>query len=111
MDKITKNFEHDIAKLTINTEIYSIKAIINAAYNFNKDCYLYNEKISDSLIETRLKLKANSSLSLEKLSDEFCNELINQQIRLNIEKEYGHIRDLIFKKAFSPIDNEQNLNS
>jgi His-Xaa-Ser system protein HxsD len=35
----------------------------------------------------------------------FMNELIDQQLRLDLEKRYGAIRRLIVQQAFAPLDN------
>ena len=42
--------------------------------------------------------------NFEEIAKNFCNELIDQQVRINVEKEFGNIRDAIVKKAFSSID-------
>jgi His-Xaa-Ser system protein HxsD len=38
---------------------------------------------------------------------EFENLLIDQQIRIETEKQFGHIRNLIMKKAFAPVTEKQ----
>ena len=35
----------------------------------------------------------------------FSNEVIDQQLRLDLEKRYGQVRELIIKHAFSPLEN------
>ena len=37
------------------------------------------------------------------LLDDFCNEVLDQQVRLDIEKRYGSLRDAIVKHAFQPL--------
>ena len=44
-------------------------------------------------------------LNLKKTAEQFCNEAIDQQLRLDIEKKYGNVRELIVRHAFSPIKN------
>ena len=34
---------------------------------------------------------------------QFCNELIDQQIRYNTNAQFGHIRDMIVQEAFKPV--------
>ena len=34
---------------------------------------------------------------------QFCNELIDQQVRYNTNIQFGHIRDLIVEEAFKPV--------
>ena len=39
------------------------------------------------------------------IENKFMNELIDQQVRLDLEKRYGPIRRLIVQQAFAPLDN------
>lgn len=32
-----------------------------------------------------------------------CNDFIDQQVRIDTEKQFGHIRDLIVEEAFKPV--------
>ena len=98
-----KKIDNDTVLLEINNNLYDVQAIINATYKFTNKCYIHNKPISDAVIGVYFKAKENTIVSLEKIADEFCNELIDQQVRLNIEKECGSIRNEIVKKAFSPI--------
>ena len=104
MKEIIEHVDNGRILLEINKNIYDAYAITNASYKFTDRCYIYQEPISDNIIGVYFKSKENANVSLERMADEFCNELIDQQIRLNIEKEYGHIRNEIVKKAFSPIE-------
>jgi len=40
---------------------------------------------------------------LEEDAKVFCNEVLDQQVRLDLEKRYGKIRELIVRQAFSPV--------
>ena len=39
----------------------------------------------------------------ENIVKQFCNDLIDQQLREFTMEEYGHIRDLIVEEAFKPV--------
>ena len=104
MKEIIKHFDDGRILLEIDKNIYDTRAVANASYRFTDRCYIYQEPISDNIMGVYFKSKEDTNVLLEKMADEFCNELIDQQIRLNIEKEYGHIRNEIVKKAFSPIE-------
>ena len=45
-----------------------------------------------------------NNLVSDKTGREFCNELIDQQVRYNTNLQFGHIRDLIVKEAFKPVN-------
>lgn len=46
--------------------------------------------------------KDNSKVT-EVIPKQFCNELIDQQIRYNTNVQFGHIRDMIVQEAFKPV--------
>lgn len=37
---------------------------------------------------------------------QFCNELIDQQLRHNVNEQFGHIRDMIVEEAFRPVNSK-----
>ena len=39
----------------------------------------------------------------ENIVKQFCNDLIDQQLREFTTEKYGHIRDLIVEEAFKPV--------
>lgn len=39
----------------------------------------------------------------EDIPKQFCNELIDQQLRHNVNVQFGHIRDMIVEEAFKPV--------
>jgi His-Xaa-Ser system protein HxsD len=86
-----------------DTNVYSIEAINSTCHKFSTQCYLNTQSFSDKVIGIYFKHKDREG-NLYKIIDEFCNELTDQQVRYDIEKEFGFIRDEIVRKAFSPID-------
>ena len=38
------------------------------------------------------------------VAEDFCNEVLDQQVRLDLEKRYGNIRELVIRHAFAPIE-------
>lgn len=103
MKEIIKHIDGNRLLLEVDKTIYDEKAILKAAYKFTDMCYVHQESASESIINVYFKAKDNNNIALDKMANEFCSELIDQQIRFNVEKEYGSIRDMIVKKAFSPI--------
>jgi len=52
------------------------------------------------------KRKADRAPDFESLEEDartFCNEVLDQQVRLDLEARYGNIRELIVRQAFSPV--------
>ena len=103
MKEIIKQIDDGRLLLEVDKNIYDVKAILNATHKFADRCYVHQESASENTIRIYFKAKEDSNVPLDRIANDFCNELIDQQIRLNVEKEYGNIRDEIVKKAFSPI--------
>jgi His-Xaa-Ser system protein HxsD len=107
MSGISKRIQDGVLILEVYTEIYQKEAILFAAHKFIDRFYVDIEPSSEKCIKVSFRPK-NKDIQFENFASEFCNELLDQQVRLNIEKSYGNIRDLIVKQAFQPVENIQN---
>jgi len=107
MNGIFKRFENNTLTLEVDKELYQKEAILFAAHKFIDRCYVDINPSSEKCVNVSFRPK-DKNLKLGDFALEFCNELLDQQVRLNIEKNYGNIRDLIVKQAFQPIENIQN---
>ena len=102
-DKI-KHIDNGKLLLELNNKIYSVDAITHTSYKFTDKCYIRIESVAEDILGVYFTAKTEDGNNLEEIINNFCNELIDQQVRINVEKEFGNIRDLIVKKAFSLID-------
>jgi His-Xaa-Ser system protein HxsD len=107
MNGIFKRLQNDVLTLEVNKELYQKEVILLVAHKFIDRCYITIEPSTEKCINVLFRPK-NENLQLDNLALEFCNELLDQQVRLNVEKSYGNIRDLIVKQAFWPVENIQN---
>lgn len=96
---MTENYKN----IEIDILLYTKEAVMNTMYKFTDKFYVKAEPISDSKISVIFTAKDNSSVT-EETVNQFFNELIDQQIRINVEKEYKTIREEIVKKAFASIN-------
>jgi His-Xaa-Ser system protein HxsD len=83
--------------------MYCQKAITAAVYKFTGD-YFISQKTSGERVEVIFQKKPGADADFSLLSNLFENELIDQQVRLEVEEKFGAIRNLIVQKAFSPIN-------
>ena len=100
------------ANITVSTSIYSIEAINTTTY-----CYLSNYHIilcpgidKNNTVVVIFEAKGFGRDIKEDLKD-FCNTLIDHQVRVQLDLTNGKIRDLIVAHAFSPIDLHKEANS
>jgi len=90
--------------LTLSKEIYEKNAVMAAAYKLTDSCTVLIRPSGETEMEVVFEPKdENTTSSLDKIANKFCNDVLDQQIRLDLEKRYGNIRELIVKHAFSPI--------
>jgi His-Xaa-Ser system protein HxsD len=85
---------------TINTLIYPLAVIMKTAYNYTDNFYIFLDYINDGIIEAQIKPKESVDIAeLESLVGDFYNELLNQNIRLDIQKNTSNLRQLILGRA------------
>ncbi|MCX5804272.1 MAG: His-Xaa-Ser system protein HxsD [Proteobacteria bacterium] len=104
MKEIVKKISDNQLLIEVNKKIYEFEAILQTSYKFTDKCYINIDSISEDIIGVYFKKKDEGDVSLEEVVDKFCNELIDQQVRVVVERSCGSIRDEIVKKAFSPIN-------
>lgn len=91
--------------ISINTAIYSKEALIAATYNYTSEYFveLSEDPNKASTIVVNLEKKDGKDMR-ETFEKDFLNALIDQQLRQDLNKQFGHIRDLIVEEAFKPVN-------
>ncbi len=96
------------ANLTIDTAIYRIEAVHAAIYAFTGRYHIIVTPVAENSVTVIFEAKDKSKDIVEDLKL-FVDSLADHQVRLQLEKSYHNIRDLIVKHAFSPIDLEKEI--
>jgi His-Xaa-Ser system protein HxsD len=88
--------------LLVDTSIYSTPSLFRACYKFTDLAYIFLSHPPDSphLIAISFTAK-HSGDDLQRVVQEFGNELIDQNTREFLERQFGPIRDLIVAHAFA----------
>ena len=94
------NNQNQVKSFILDRSVYSIDAVLKTSYKFTEVLYFENIKQIELGIEINVKLKDNSQ-EIDQLLMEFKNELIDQQLRCNLNTEFKSIREEIVKRAFS----------
>jgi len=92
--------------LTSDKTLFSKEAVIETSSKFTHNYYINIEYTKENY-KIYIQLKNSNTEDLNIIAKEFYSELIDQQIRIDTEKKYSKIRDLIVKQAFSPVENLQ----
>jgi His-Xaa-Ser system protein HxsD len=90
------------ARVSIDPNIFSDTAIFKTAYWFTDQYYLFlSKQIDTGLLDVEFRLKDGTSIDNLKIAcGEFCNNLLDQEIRQKVLKETMVVRDTLVKKAF-----------
>lgn len=91
-----------IALVSLPKTIYEPEAIRQTAYKFSGE-YLIIVQENDNTIHITFERKDEAKITDRQIK-EICNDFIDQQIRIDTEKQFGHIRDLIVEEAFKPVN-------
>ena len=104
MDFPVYSISEDKFQVKISIEIYSLEAINASCYKFSGNFYIHQEKDDkNNLIVVTLQSKEENQIT-ENICKEFCNDLIDKQLRVTTNDRFGHIRDLIVEEAFKPVN-------
>jgi His-Xaa-Ser system protein HxsD len=87
----------------IDLSIYSVPAVIRAAYKLTDRAFVYLQRDDDAL-ETKLWVflfGRSATTDVGPLILELMNELVDQQLRVQLEAEFKDVRTLIVAQAFA----------
>ena len=88
----------------LKKEFYEPDAVIQTAGLFTDQCYVKIDELEDDYVGVYFKLKYEVNPSkAEELLSSYCNEVLEHQIRLDLEKRFGNLREIIYKKAFAAV--------
>ena len=92
--------------LQVEKAIYHHDAILSAAYKYTGDCYINVTSINSDYYGVYFTPRQSNVGLISQIND-FCNELIDQQIRHNLDNSNRSIKELIIKKAFFPFQDHE----
>jgi len=88
--------------LSLNTSIYSVETVKKAAYKFADRTSIIINLGPDSTISLVFNFAGKySNNDSKKVIADFCNELLDQDLRERIKKETEPLRNLLLAHAFS----------
>lgn len=106
MENIITKIQDNQILIKLDKSLYEKEAIMAAAYKMTNFCYIIVKPLENNRLGVYFEPKSNQNENkLKLIAKNYCNEVLDQQIRLDVEKRYGNIRDLLVKQAFSPIEN------
>lgn len=94
--------EKEKFQVVVDMTLYAKESVTAACYKFTNRFYIH-QQTGDNMVNVMFESKDGNIVS-EVVVKQFCNELIDQQVRYNTNLQFGHIRDLIVEEAFKPVN-------
>ncbi|MFN8614052.1 MAG: His-Xaa-Ser system protein HxsD [Vulcanimicrobiota bacterium] len=88
----------------IDSSIYSVQAVLRAAYWLTERCYFHVTRSAEGHYLVHMAPKSDNPEPLEQIAAEFSTSLIDQQLRIELAESSRTVRDLIVAKAFAEGD-------
>lgn len=93
--------DNDKFKVVVEMSLYTKESLVAACYKFTDRFYVHQQLIGEN-VEVVFESKDGNAVT-DVVVKQFCNELIDQQVRYITNQQFGHIRDLIVEEAFKPV--------
>lgn len=91
-------------QVSVDMNVYSIDAVTATSYKYTDRFYVHQQMTDGKKLNVVIEAKdCNTPVSSETVK-QFCNDLIDQQVRVLVNRDFGHIRDLIVEEAFKPVN-------
>lgn len=105
------DLDSERGNIVINTSIYNIEAIHAATYQFLAWYHILINPGSAGNSVTVIFEARTKNIDIKEDIKDFVNALVDHQIRYQLDKNNGKIRELIVAHAFSPLDINKEANS
>ena len=93
--------DNDKFQVIVDMSLYTKESLVATCYKFTDRFYVHQQAM-DNNVEVIFESKDGNAVTYT-IVKQFCNELIDQQVRYNTNLQFGHIRDLIVEEAFKPV--------
>ena len=90
-------------QITIDLNLYSEKTITATIYRYTDKFFVYQNTMPNDDKQVCVIFESKDDGLDVNIVKQFCNDLIDQQLREITTEKYGHIRDLIVEEAFKPV--------
>lgn len=91
-------------QVSVDLNIYSVDAVTATSYKYTDKFFVHQQTADEKKLNVILESKDDNALVSAEIVKQFCNDLIDQQVRVLVNRDFGHIRDLIVEEAFKPVN-------
>lgn len=93
--------EDERFQVVVDIALYTKEIVVAACYKFTDRFFVHQQTEGNNIVVVFESKEGN--VIDDKIVKQFCNELIDQQVRYNTNQQFEHIRDLIVEEAFKPV--------
>ena len=93
----------DHGKVILSKEFFEREPVFAAAAKFTDRYYVGIQPADEYNVEVSIQPKKADDAD-DNIVKLFCNELIKQQVRHDLQNRFGKLRDMIVEQAFSPLE-------
>lgn len=90
-------------KIILSKEFFEREPVFATASKFTDKYYVGIQPFDECSIEISIQPKDIND-SNESIIRDFCNELIEQQVRHDLQNQFGKLREMIVEQAFYPLE-------
>lgn len=101
-----KSMNKKIIQIEFDSNVYSLQAVKNAAYDYNAKAWFHIRLNEKGKIIVSVTPKSEIS---ETLQSDFINHVLDHQVRIDVSGEFKIIREMIVAQAFEPCDNLKEI--
>ncbi len=88
----------------VSKALYEKEAVFAATYALSGLCRNRIEPEPEGYVTVILEpIDSSEGVDLDEIEHRFTTEILDQQLRLDLERRYGGLRKLIVQHAFSPL--------
>lgn len=92
-------------KVVLSKEFFEREPVFAAAAKFTERYYVGIQPHGDDSFEVSISSKTGEDDAASTIKT-FCNELIEQQVRHDLQNRFGKLREIIVAQAFSPLERQ-----
>ncbi|MDQ7825392.1 MAG: hypothetical protein RDV48_21505 [Candidatus Eremiobacteraeota bacterium] len=108
MEHIVEKLSPDLYRVEVSSLLYEREAVFTAAQKLNELFYVKVEPCGEQSYAVLLQCKGgNNGREGEKAAGELLNDIIEEQVRLDLMKRTGALREILYRHAFLPIEVEE----
>lgn len=94
----------DLFHVKLRKAFYEREAVFAAANLFREKFQVRIDSIDDAYVGVWFQKKEDlNGYDVKWGLGEFCNEVLDQQVRIDLDKRYGTLRETIYEHAFAPV--------